>query len=268
MINIRQKNRKKIIVVIAAILIIFFLNFIQGQVKSFFYWFSSPIQKVLWGAGERSSDFLESFLRTKGLKTEKEELLKKNKEFLAEIANLQELRAENNELRKALGIELQKDFKLSFCLIIGKDISQDYILIDKGQDDGVSENMPIITAEKVLVGKISETYKNFSKAMLISNKKSFFDAKIQSDSQDISGMIRGRGNFNILFDFLPREMEIKENDIVITSAIGGIFPAGLLVGKIKNIKKNDIESFQTAEIEQFFNLSESESENLFIVKDF
>jgi rod shape-determining protein MreC len=40
----------------------------------------------------------------------------------------------------------------------------------------------------------------------------------------------------------------------VTSALGGIFPKGLLVGKIKEVKKSDIEPFQKTKIEPFFQL--------------
>jgi len=256
------KKNKILITVIVVILLVFLLNVFQKEVRSLFYSFSAPIQKVLWGAGEGTSDSLQSIVRVKTLKQELDELKLENQELLSQVVALKDLKEENETLRQALGLELQKDFKLSLVQIIGKDISQDFILIDKGSKDGISENMPVITQQKVLVGKIGQVYENFSKVMLISHKESSFDAKID----DISGVVKGQGDFRTLFDLIPREENLSQGDIIVTSALGGIFPKGLLVGRIKEIKRNDVDPFQQAEIEPFFDISQSEI--LFIILEF
>ncbi|GAG43041.1 unnamed protein product, partial [marine sediment metagenome] len=175
-------------------------------------------------------------------KNETDNLKFENQALLSQIVTLKELENENKTLREALKIGLEKDFKLILSQIIGKDISQDFILVDKGEKDGVSEGVPVITQQKVLVGKICEVYESFSKVMLISNKKSSFDVKILD--KDISGVIKGKGDFKILLDLVPRDKEIFNGDTVISSSMGGIFPSGLLVGRIKEIKKSDVDPFQ------------------------
>jgi len=261
--KLSSKKNKVLIIVVVVVLIIFLLNFFQKDVRSFFYSISAPIQKVLWRAGERTSDFLGGITQVKILKQELDELKLENQELTAQVVVSKDLKKENKTLRQALEIGFQKEFKLALAQIISKDISQDFILIDKGSEDGISKNIPVITQQKVLVGKISEIYKNFSKVMLVSNKESSFDAKIQKEEKDISGVVKGQGNFRILFDFIPREENLSQEDIVITSALGGIFPKGLLVGKIKEIKKSDVDPFQQAEIEPFFDVSQTEA--LFII---
>jgi len=257
-----SKKKKILIGIIIVVLVIVLLNFFQREVREVFYCFSAPIQKVLWGAGERIADFLAGILRAGDLKKEIDELKFKNQELLVQIITLEELKKENKILREALEIELQKDFKITLAQVIGKDISQDFLLIDKGAKDDILENMPVITQQKVLVGRISQVYDKFSKVMLISNKDSSFDAKIGN----VSGVVKGQGNLKILFDLIPREEEISQGDIVITSALGGIFPEGFLVGKIKEIQKSDVEPFQQAKIEPAFDISQAE--NLFIILEF
>ena len=63
-----------------------------------------------------------------------------------------------------------------------------------------------------------------------------------------------------------REENLSQGDIVVTSALGGIFPKGLLVGRIKQIKRSDVEPFQQAEIEPFFDISQTN--NLFVILEF
>jgi len=269
--NLLFKKKKYLVGILLAVLAVCLLNFFQKEVRSFFYSFSSPIQKVLWRAGDRTSDFFESIIKTGSLKSEIEGLRNENQELLAQNAALKNLKEENEILREALGIGLQKDFRLVLSQIISKDVSRDFILINKGSEDGILKDMPVITQKKVLVGRISEVYENFSKVMLISDKKSSFNAEILAldegeQREDISGVIKGKGNFGVLFDLVPMEKKLFQGDVVITIVLGGIFPQGLLVGEVREIKKVDVEPFQQAEIVPFFDLSQAET--LFVILEF
>ena len=67
-------------------------------------------------------------------------------------------------------------------------------------------------------------------------------------------MVKGKGGFEVSFDLVPKDKEISEGDLIVTSALGGVFPQGFLVGEIKGVRKSDVEQFQTAEIKPGFNL--------------
>lgn len=256
--------RTKILIIVIAIILTSSLNFFQKKVKNFFYLISEPIQKVLWQAGMNTSDFFEAILEVKNLKKENEGLKLKIQELLSENSSLKELRKENEILREALNIGLAKEFQLNLSQIIGKDVSRDSILINKGLKDGIKRGFPVITPEKTLVGKISEVFDNFSKVILITDKENSFDAKVVDSG--IYGVIKGKGNFQAYLDLIPKNEEIKEGDLLITTSLGGIFPPGLLVGKVKEVKKLDIEPFQQAEIELAFDIKNLDF--LFIITNF
>lgn len=252
----------------SVLLIVFFivlnLTATDKEIKNFFYIISSPIEKSFWKAGDGISDFLLFFLKLKILQEENEDIYLKNQELVSEIILLKELKKENQDLRDVLNIGLEKEFQLNFARVIGRDVFQDSILIDNGSKDNISKGLPVITKEKVLLGRIGEVYENFSEVILISNKKSFFDAKISE--KEIYGLVRGKGNSALYLDLVSKDKEISEGNFVVTSALGGNFPQGLLVGSIKKVKKSDIEPFQTAEIEPGFDLKKIES--LFIITNF
>ena len=257
-----------IIVLLIAFFIVLNLTSFSKEVKNFFYLISSPIQKTLWRAGDNLSDFFEVISEIEKLKKENEELLLKNQALLAENTRLKELKKENEVLREALEIGLEKEFKLLLSEVRGKDISQDTLLINKGSKDGISKGFPVITQQKALIGKIGEVYENFSKVILISNKESSFDAKIMEwdDDGDIRGVIKGKGNLKLFLDLIPQEKEIKEGNLVVTTVLGGIFPKGLLVGEIKEVLKSDIQPWQGAEIKPAFDIKELET--LFVIINF
>jgi len=240
------------------------LNIFQKEIRSFIYNISSPFQSILWKAGDNTSDFLDTIFDYDDIKNQKENILKENQELLSRLVETDQLRAENEELKKALELNLSEDFNLVQASIVQKENTNDILVLNKGRQDGIEVGMPVISHEKVLYGKINETYDKFSKVILISDKEISFDAEIFE--KDVSGIIKGKGGFEIFFDLIPRDKEVVVGDTVITSSISGFFPKGLLIGKIKEVIKSDIDPIQKAEISSFFDLSNANS--LFIIKDF
>lgn len=225
---------------------------------------STPIQKVLWKAGDNVSNFFVSIIESKYLKRENDYLKSDNKSLLAQISFLKEKGIENEILRKSLNIGLEKDFKLDMAEVVSKDAVGDYLLINKGFKDGISKKMPVITEEKAAIGIISDVYANFSKVMLISNKESVFDAEAQSAST--SGLAKGEGGLKMFFDLVPKEKEIQKGDSIVTTALGGVFPEGILVGKVEKIEKSDVRPFQTIEVVPIFNIKGLD--HVFIITSF
>jgi len=248
--------RNKIIIGFILVLIIFSLNFFNKEVKNFFYLISSPIQKIFWNAGQNILGFFGFIGKGKMLEEKNKELETKYFGLLAENTQLKELRKENDVLREALNSEIQKEFNLKTAEVISRDQSRDFILINKGLKDGIKEDMPVITQKKALLGKITEVYDNFSRVMLISSTSSSFDAKV-SDS-DILGLVKGRGGLNLEFSLVPKDKELKEGNIVVTSTLGGIFPKGLLIGEIQKIEKSDTSPFQSSSLRPFFDFNDLE----------
>lgn len=254
---------KKLFIILIIVALTGSTFFFKKQIKNFFYLISSPTQKTFWRWQDKTSDFFSAFLKTGVLIKENEELSRQIQQLVQEKVSLQEFKKENQFLRKALDLGLEKDFELKAAEVIAKDISGN-LLVNKGQNYQISVGMPVITAQKVLVGKISEVYQNFSKVVLITNKESSFDAKITV--KDIAGVIRGVGDSGLIFDLVPQDKEVKEGDILATGSLSGIFPKDLLAGSVKTARRSDVEPFQHIEVIPAFNVRELE--RLFIIADF
>ncbi len=222
-----------------AILIIissFFGLFLFGEnIRELFYQASSSFQKTIWKAGQ-------------GTFSKDESIRKENNILLRERGNFALCREENKELKNALDLELNKEFNLIFSEIVGKKISENTIVLNKGGKDGVLKKMPVVTGEKVLAGKVSKVYNNFSEVSLLTRDDFVSDLLIGGN---VSAMGKGSS-----FDMVIPEEEVKEGDIVLTSGLGGIFPKGLLVGRISSVVKNDADFYTKGEIEPSFRLKE------------
>jgi len=126
--------------------------------------------------------------------------------------------------------------------------------------------MAVISQHNVLFGKVLKVYEDFSKVMLLSNKSSVIDVRVQQDDPEgtpINGAIKGRGGLAVYLDLVPIDEEISEGDILVTSALEGTFPKDLLVGKVVEKYKDDQKPFQQAWVEPFFDIKNTD--NLFVV---
>lgn len=262
----KSKKLKIVLVILLIFLAFLALNkFFYLNIKNIVFSVSSPIQKFLWQKQNTMSEIFGSFFKLKELKIENRELKKENLFLKSKILELKELEKENKNLREALDLELEKEFNLILTEIISQKSEGDFVLINRGKKDGVSENMPLITKEKVLVGKVGQVFNNFSQVILISNKNFTFSVKVESEDDSILGSAKGKGNFKLQIELLPSDSPIKTGDIVSTALLEGTFPENLLVGEIKNIKKSDIKPFQEGEIEPYFR--KLNLETLFLIKE-
>jgi rod shape-determining protein MreC len=137
--------------------------------------------------------------------------------------------------------------------------------INKGSADGVAEDMPVISQQGALFGKVFKVYKNYSQVMLISSKNSVINVKIQRQETEIDGVIKGQGGLAIYMDLVPIDETINQGDIIVTSALEGTFPKDILVGTVIKVEKNDQNPHQSAQVQPFLGAS---TDNLFVITNY
>jgi len=202
-------------------------------------------------------------------------------EFFTIPRDVTQLRAENQALQEQVSllqteiIQLQQDLKEADILysllgfargrpeetyiaaaVIGVDPSPflQYVLIDKGSDDGIAYNMPVVT-EKGLVGRISAVTASAARVQLITDAGSLVNAHVVD--ADADGVVRGSVTADLTIEMVSPEAELQAGQIVQTSGLGGNFPAEVVIGQILNVNKLENELFQSASIqpaEDFSNL--------------
>jgi rod shape-determining protein MreC len=250
-------TKKRITVLVLLVFCFLVINsFFKDQLKNFVYSKSESLMASLWNRGS------EQAFANKNQEELNKSLIAQNQQLLSELADYQKTKEENDFLRNSLGLGLEKDFDLMLSRVISKDILSDSILINIGSNDGVKKGFPVIVSNKVLLGKVVDVYPSYSRVMLITQKNNLIDVEIPDSN--IFALSKGGGNLNLTLDMVARDKELKEGSLVVTSAMGGNYPAGLLMGKVKNVKKIDNEAYQTADIEKVFDLSMIN--NVFVIK--
>lgn len=252
---IKKPNKKRRSLISAIILLIittFSLVFFSDDIINTSLRVSRPFQAATWGVGDSVFGWALSITRAGNLKREVDSLLNDKERLTEEIVRLRIVREENEILRQALGLDMDRDFELVMANVSGKDILEEAIIIDRGFKDGISEGMPVVTEKRVVVGKIDKTFAHFSRVILATHQDSAVEAEVQD--RNIIGLVEGLGDSGLRLTLIPKDSEIAEGDALITTPLSGTFPRGLFIGLIRSVERDDSQSFQSAEIAPFFNI--------------
>jgi rod shape-determining protein MreC len=261
-------TKKSLLIILAIALIFLGFNFWGGSgIKSFIYGQSLNWQSFFWKQGNNL------VFGNKDQQELNKELIQINQRLLSQLADLDSLKKENQELRQALNFDLKEDFNLIMAEVtaknninIGKISYGDSLLINKGAKDGIKKGFAVVSGvsgSKVLLGKIVDVYDNFSRVLMISGKESIIDVQIQ-DSPNFA-LAKGQGNQKIVLDMFPKNEELKQGALVMTSALGSAYPSGLVIGTIGEISSIDSEAFKKAEINPAYNLNTLNT--VFVIKN-
>jgi rod shape-determining protein MreC len=252
---------------VALFILLFILNTFVSPVKNVFYAITSPISKVFLVAGESSSLFFGSVFNGVFLSKENYILQQENQKLLSQITALQSI-VQGNQAQSDVSATCQNSgFKLVMAGVTGLD-GNDIISINKGYANGIIENMPVISQQGVVFGRVIKSYKNYSQVMLISSKNSVVNVKVQNVdlSSEVDGVVKGKGGMKVYLDLVPISDNIEKDNILVTSSLEKFFPKDLLIGKITHVQKDDQKPFQQAEIELFFNIKTAD--NLFVITNY
>ncbi|MBT4761307.1 MAG: rod shape-determining protein MreC [Bdellovibrionaceae bacterium] len=198
------------------------------------------------------------YLNLISIKKNNKVLLKDNQKFHAQLAAVTELKMENQRLSKLLNFKQQSELKLLAAKIIGKDLlsSHSSLSINMGSRNSIKPGMAVITHAGT-VGYILETESFTSRILLLTDRYAAIDAIIQRSRA--RGIIVGNKGLSCLLNYMKRDDDIVEGDLVVTSGLDKIFPKGFPVGRVKKTTKTQYGMNQTVEVEPIvnpFNLEE------------
>ncbi|MFI4937682.1 MAG: rod shape-determining protein MreC [Candidatus Berkiellales bacterium] len=181
---------------------------------------------------ERAGIFLDE--RSK-LLTENLELKRQHIFLQAQVQKLRSLESENEELRELLQSVGNKKESYSEARIVRIDIDpfSQQILLNKGKEQGVEVGQPVIDAHG-LVGVVLAVNQNTSRVLLVTD--SAFSVPVQSVRSGERAIATGSGRGELRLNYVPRTNDFIEGDQLVTSGLGGGFPAGYPVGVITSIQ--------------------------------
>lgn len=192
----------------------------------------SPIQYLADAPQKLSGAISENLLTRQALKERNQQLEKDNLFLKADRLLLTQLENENKQLRELLNSQRNFSYKrmITEVMSLRSDPFTHQLLIDKGARDGVYLGQPVINEEGV-VGQVSQVGSTTSRVLLIVDASHGIPVRVQRN--DIVAIVHGSGAWNKLnLPFVQSNADLKEGDLLVTSGLGGRFPAGYPVAKI------------------------------------
>ncbi len=173
------------------------------------------------------------------------------------LNQLREVDLENQRLRKLLDFTEQSGRPFRTARVVGYDPTSHYrtLRIDRGLEGGAVKGMAVATAQGV-IGRVLRCWSQYSDVLLITDPQSGVDALVQRTRA--RGTVEGMGSAALRMKYLLRLDEVQEGDLVVTSGFDSVFPGGLLVGTVSNLRKRPSGVFQEVQIVPAVDLSRVE----------
>jgi rod shape-determining protein MreC len=161
----------------------------------------------------------------------------------ARLQRYSALEAENARLRAMLEARtrVREEVRVAGIMSVSANPFRHDLVIDKGQNDGVYDGQAMVDAEGV-VGQVIETGLFSAQAVLISDPDHALPVEINRNG--LRTIAVGTGEFDRLdLPFLPNNADVRQGDLLVTSGLGGAFPAGYPVAIIDNVTRVPQEPF-------------------------
>lgn len=199
------------------------------------------IQKVTYYPFKGVGSMFSDYSRLKNV-------LEENKILKSNVEKYDLIKAENIELKKELA-DIKKELKVDYALsdydylnatVISRNAATWYnnLTIDKGSHNGIKEGMVVINSTGV-IGKTTNvsTFSSDVRLITTTNSNNKISVRIVSGDKKLTGVINS-------YDYKTGYLEVEGisntdnvsvGDLVYTSGLGGVFPSGVLIGKVANI---------------------------------
>lgn len=199
------------------------------------------------------------------LREENQQLKGEVAELRGELISLREMERENRRLRKLVGFKEKLEYRTIPAHVIGKSPTewQATIILDGGSADGIAKDMPVVI-EEGLVGRVIEVASHAAQVQLVTDRKSGVAAQILRTGE--TGVIEGQIGGELGLQFISKDSSVRKGDIIITSGLGGVFPKGIPIGRVVEVKGRAHDLYKGIKVKSAVDFSKLEE--VLIITDF
>ncbi|NUM47322.1 MAG: rod shape-determining protein MreC [Anaerolineales bacterium] len=183
-------------------------------------------------------------------------LTQRNQELEAEVARLQaqviELQQQNQQIDVLSALvdfaRARPAYDYVAADVIGRDPSPflQYVIINRGSDDGLRRGMPVVTAQG-LVGRVAAVTAGAARVQLITDVSSVVNIFLQST--EAGAVLQGSLTGELTLTMIPQDVGVAAGELLLTSGLGGNFPPNILIGQVTGVRSRSFELFQTASVQ-------------------
>lgn len=215
------------------------LNMVRHVVGSVLY----PLQMVALMPRDAALNVAHYFTRLSVVEKENAALKRAQLAQAIEVQQGQQLRYENTQLRRLLATSKQIAVQSIMAEILydARDNFSRRVILNRGTQQGVALGQPVID-DKGVVGQVTRVFSHTSEVTLLTDKDQAIPVQVQRNG--FRSVVYGRGQAGNLALRVPSNADIKEGDILVTSGIDGIYPAGLFVARVAEVENNATSTFE------------------------
>ncbi|HLL05588.1 MAG TPA: rod shape-determining protein MreC [Myxococcaceae bacterium] len=208
---------------------------------------TAPVQQALNWALDGVVGGVRGYADLRGVRQENDALRLENMQLRAAVQALGEARAENERLRQLLSYTEKVPGAEIPARVVGvnpvaKLLS---VRISSGENQGVSQGMSVVTPDGI-VGQVIRTTGGYADVALVTDPQSRVGIRVQRSRA--RGTAAGAGRGPLKLENMLRTEDVEDGDLIITSGTDGVYPPGLVVGRVANLEKKEHGMFQGADI--------------------
>jgi rod shape-determining protein MreC len=224
-----------------------------------------PFQTLAAALAHAASRVPERLADNRRAADERIELLTTNAALRLALGSVGHLRRENTQLWQALGYTNRWALRLRFCRVIGRDETSGWwrsLHLDHGAEDGLRESLPVVTPDG-LVGLTTSVTPRTCDVRLISDPQSRVPCTVVPTGS--FGILKGMGAsarpgvklemllppLDCQMDYVSHDPPVATGGVVVTSSLGGVFPDGLPVGRIRSVGTDSSGLYQRLAVSPF-----------------
>ncbi len=203
----------------------------------------APLHEALAGLALRVREAAGTVRGLGGLARQNRELQAETFRLRNELRALQAQGLENVELRELLGFRARTAYPLVACEVIARDASGWWqaVRLNRGLRDGVGIDRAVVTPDG-LAGRTFDATANTCDVLLLSDPNCRVSAHLPRSGS--FGVVAGQGvghdgAVRFRMDFINRNHEVRPGDEVVTSGLGGVFPADLSIGYVEAVETDE-----------------------------
>jgi rod shape-determining protein MreC len=201
----------------------------------------------------RLGTYFEDYWPNKKLVQRVETLEEENQRLLAKVQKYDALEIEKNRLLVLFSTsQTRGDASVKMARIIRTELQGPYdqrIVIDQGSRDDVILSQPVIDANGV-IGQVSKIAYNHSVVTVITDASHATPVEVLRNG--LRAITRGTGSSQILkIPFMSFQADIEVGDVLVTSGLGEVFPAGYPVAEVSSVQGLAGEPFLSIEVQPF-----------------
>lgn len=197
-----------------------------------------PLQRLTALPGEALDGIGAYVTLQRHLVADNEQLHRQHDADAALLNQMQDVLAENAQLRTLLEVKLRADYtsQLAQIAYIERDIFKRKLFIDKGEQANVQPGQAVIDNGGV-VGQVTRVFPWLSEVTLVTDKD--IAVPIQVVRNGVRAIVFGSGNISELeLRYQPVNTDIEEGDVLVTSGMDGTYPPALPVARVIKVERN------------------------------